>query len=339
MRNFTLLDQFDQQYFIYQNLSDYQDIEGSEHILGGPSTSWWERAKKLMTVGKQSQRRSTQPGRPTQRQRTRSPSISPLLSNNIKTHLKEESYLDFSTIQVEALRLLEEHPDILNKIRDKIEYLMVDEYQDTNTIQERILFKLAEPNFNLCVVGDDDQGLYRFRGATIRNILEFPQNDFSGAICKQVELTTNYRSHPDIINFYNEWMAIDSPDSPNWTTDGKTFRYEKEILPNTEAEFTEMPTVLKVSGDPDAQDWHAQVHFFLHHLKNIGTLTDWNQVAFLFSSVKNHRAVALAEALEEGGIPVYSPRSNLFFDREEIRLMIGALIFLFPQFPEARKWI
>ena len=98
-----------------------------------------------------------------------------------QAHLEEENCLDFSTIQVEALRLLDEHPEILDEIRAKIQYLMVDEYQDTNTIQERILFKLAEPDFNLCVVGDDDQGLYRFRGATIRNILEFPQNFPKGA--------------------------------------------------------------------------------------------------------------------------------------------------------------
>lgn len=328
MRNFTLLDQFDQQYFIYQNLSDYQNIEGSEHILG--NASWWDRAEKFMTsVNKVSEEALN----PDKLLNADEPEVQALARcyQQYQTHLKEESYLDFSTIQVEALRLLEEHPDILNEIRDKIEYLMVDEYQDTNTIQERILFKLAEPDFNLCVVGDDDQGLYRFRGATIRNILEFPQNNFSGATCKQVELTTNYRSHPDIIQFYNNWM--DPPDAanfPGWTANGKTFRHEKEILPNPEADFTDMPTVLKISGDPDAQDWHAQVLNFLHHLRDIGTLTDWNQVAFLFSSVKHRSAVALAGALEEGGIHVYSPRSNLFFEREEIRLIIGALIFLFP---------
>ena len=336
MRNYTLLDQFDQQYFIYQNLSDYHEIEGYEYILGSPKTSWWERAENLMqSVNKVSEEALN----PDELLNADEPEVQALAHcyKQYQAHLEEESYLDFSTIQVEALRLLEEHPDILNKIRDKIEYLMVDEYQDTNTIQERILFKLAEPDFNLCVVGDDDQGLYRFRGATIRNILEFPQNDFSGATCKQVELTTNYRSHPDIIEFYNNWMDLDSPDAPNWTANGKNFRYKKEILPNTEDDFTDMPTVLKISGDENAEDWHEQVLTFLHHLKSIGTLTDWNQVAFLFSSVKNHRAVALAEALEEGGIPVYSPRSNLFFDREEIRLMIGALIFLFPQFPEARQ--
>ncbi|WP_163034229.1 UvrD-helicase domain-containing protein, partial [Pseudomonas viridiflava] len=83
--------------------------------------------------------------------------------------------------------------------------LMVDEYQDTNTIQERILLLLAGEKRNLCVVGDDDQGLYRFRGATIRNILEFPSL-FDEGQCKQVALTVNYRSHPDIIRFYNEWM-------------------------------------------------------------------------------------------------------------------------------------
>ena len=230
------------------------------------------------------------------------------------------------------MRLLDGHPEILDEIRTKIQYLMVDEYQDTNTIQERILFKLAEPDFNLCIVGDDDQGLYRFRGATIRNILEFPQN-FSDGVCQQVKLTTNYRSHPDIIEFYNEWM-----EELDWTAEGKTFRYEKSIVPNTGKEFPEMPAVLKVSGNSESENWHGEVLAFLHHLKDSRALTDWNQVAFLFWSVRNPKVVALAKALEAGGIPVYSPRSNQFFDRIEIRLVIGALIFLFPQFSEVRKW-
>ena len=127
-------------------------------------------------------------------------------------------------------------------------------------------------------------------------------------------------------------------DSFDWTVEDKTFRYEKEIVPNVQKEFIDMPTVLKVSGDPDDENWHQEVLYFLYRLKDSGALTDWNQVAFLFRSVRNEKVVALAEALEGQGIPVYSPRSNLFFDRIEIRLMIGALIFLFPQFSEDRKW-
>ena len=330
-RNFTLLDQFDQQYFIYQRLSDYQEIEGSEHILGNPSTSWWRRAANLIKwVNKVSEEALD----PENLLNAAEPEVQALgrCYQQYQTHLDAENCLDFSTIQVEALRLLDAHPDILDEIRDKIQYLMVDEYQDTNTIQERILFKLAEPDYNLCVVGDDDQGLYRFRGATIRNILEFPQN-FPDGVCQQVKLTTNYRSHPDIIEFYNDWM-----DTRDWTVDDQTFRYQKTIVPNTEKDFTDIPTVLKVSGDPDSENWHEEVLAFLYRLKNSGALTNWNQVAFLFRSVRNEKVIALAEALEAGGIPVYSPRSNLFFDRTEIRLMIGALIFLFPQFPEIRKW-
>ena len=330
-RNFTLLDQFDQQYFIYQNLSDYQQIEGNEHILGGPRTPWWERARKFMTWVNKVGEKALDPGVLLD---APEPEVQALgrCYQQYQKHLKDENALDFSTIQLEALRLLEGHPEILNEIREKIQYLMVDEYQDTNTIQERILFKLAAPEFNLCVVGDDDQGLYRFRGATIRNILEFPQN-FPEGVCQRVRLTTNYRSHPNIIGFYNQWM-----EELDWTADGKTFRHAKLIVPDAEKDFVEMPTVLKVSGDPESENWHEEVLVFLKRLKDSGALTDWNQVAFLFWSVRNEKVVALAEALEAGGIPVYSPRSNQFFDREEIRLMIGALIFLFPQFPEVRKW-
>ena len=330
-RNFTLLDQFDQQYFLYQRLSNYQEIDGIKHVLGNSSPWSWRAAEKLMTwVNKVSEEALD----PKVLLDADEPEVQALgrCYQLYQEQLEEENCLDFSTIQVEALRLIDEHPEILDDIRDKIQYLMVDEYQDTNTIQERILFKLAAPDFDLCVVGDDDQGLYRFRGATIRNILEFPQNFPDGA-CHQVQLTTNYRSHPDIIEFYNNWM-----ETQNWEAQGKIFRYAKSIVPNTEQDFTEMPVVLKVSGDPESENWHEEVLTFLHHLKDVGTLTDWNQVAFLFSSVRNEKVVALAKALEVGGIPVYSPRSNQFFDRPEIRLMIGALIFLFPQFPEVRKW-
>jgi DNA helicase-2/ATP-dependent DNA helicase PcrA len=98
-----------------------------------------------------------------------------------------------------------------------------------------------------------------------------------------------------------------------------------------------VPAVLQLT-DVTEDGFHREVLAFLHNLRDRGTLTDWNQVAFLFRSVKNHRAVRLAKFLEDHGVAVYAPRSNQFFEREEIRLMLGALIFLFPQFPQARKW-
>lgn len=86
---------------------------------------------------------------------------------------------------------------------------MIDEYQDTNYIQEQIVFLLGAKHHNICVVGDDDQGLYRFRGATIRNILEFPHK-FENEGCKIIPLVVNYRSNSDIVDFYNEWISTTS---------------------------------------------------------------------------------------------------------------------------------
>ena len=77
---------------------------------------------------------------------------------------------------------------------------MIDEYQDTNYIQEQIVFLLGGGHQNICVVGDDDQGLYRFRGATIRNILEFPSK-FEKDACAVIPLVVNYRSNSDIVDF------------------------------------------------------------------------------------------------------------------------------------------
>lgn len=334
-RNFTLLDQFEQQYFFYQRIEAYRSLPEAEALLGLPTGSRWGTSETLLRWVNTMNEEALEPA---VLERSGEAPIRALARCAALYHqqLEEENALDFSTIQREALRLLHDHPPVLSELRAKIAYLMVDEYQDTNSIQEQILFLLCGSAAgdcgaaNICVVGDDDQGLYRFRGATIRNILEFPEK-FPAGECRQVRLTTNYRSHPEIIDFYNRWMQ-----DQDWTEGGVSFRYPKEIIPRA-GEFPAGPAVLRLS-DTTSPGYQAEVLRFLHALRDAGTLTDWNQVAFLFSSVKNEKVKALSQSLEDHGIAVYSPRSNQFFEREEIRLLLGALIFLFPQFPQARKW-
>jgi DNA helicase-2/ATP-dependent DNA helicase PcrA len=94
------------------------------------------------------------------------------ITKEYRALLKENNALDFSLIQTMMWELLKDEY-VLNDLREKIQYLMIDEYQDTNRIQEQILLKLASPKNKICVVGDDDQALYRFRGATVENILRF----------------------------------------------------------------------------------------------------------------------------------------------------------------------
>lgn len=242
--------------------------------------------------------------------------------------LEKFNYIDFSTIQVEVLRLLN-IPEVAEKLCARFDYLMIDEYQDTNTIQERILLKLASQHANICVVGDDDQALYRFRGASIRNILEFPKR-FAPGRCTQINLTKNYRSHPDIVRFYNDWMEL-----ADWEGDNRSYRYPKTI----EAESPdrgERPVVFKVSGSDGEDNWAGEAVAFLQDLRSKKIIEDWNQVAFLFRSVRNAKIVRFANDLEAAGIPVYAPRSNMYFEREEIRLIIGAYVFLFPQYGAIR---
>jgi len=332
-RSFTLFDQFDQQYFIYQRLKEFRSIPDAQLIMGEDQTGRWPQSEQLMKwvnkVGEEALDVKELAVAPDVEVRALAACF-----NKYRELILESNSLDFSGIQYEALQLLQNHPGVLEKVRSKLSYLMVDEYQDTNTIQERILTLLMGAGQNLCVVGDDDQGLYRFRGATIRNILEFPDL-FDNGKCKRITLSTNYRSHPRIIEFYNWWMK-----GQIWSVGDKSFRFDKTIEPR-DFDFPETATVVRLcaSDEKDASvNWHSEVLAFLHNLRDQGGLSDWNQVAFLFRSVKGHRAVALAQFLETNGIPVYSPRSNMYFDREEVRLLIGALIFLFPQFPQVRQW-
>jgi DNA helicase-2/ATP-dependent DNA helicase PcrA len=332
-RSFTLFDQFDQQYFLYQRINEFRPLPDVQLVMGDDQSGRWAQSEQLLKwlnkVSEEALDLAELETAPDVEVRALAACF-----RKYQELLHEHNCLDFSGIQYEALQLLEKRPEVLAELREKFSYLMVDEYQDTNTIQERILLLLAGERRNLCVVGDDDQGLYRFRGATIRNILEFPAL-FDEGQCKQVALTVNYRSHPDIIRFYNEWMQ-----EQTWDDGTRSFRFAKKIVPRDDV-FPEVATAVRLAATDapdDTTNWHAEVLGFLRGLRDSGRLADWNQVAFLFRSVKNDRVVALARFLEGQGVPVYSPRSNMFFEREEIRLMIGALIFLFPQFPKVRQW-
>jgi len=110
----------------------------------------------------------------------------------------------------------------------------------------------------------------------------------SADTCRRITLSTNYRSHPKIIEFYNNWM-----DGQAWEFGGKNFRFEKTIKAR-EATFPDTTTVIRVvasDSEGEAANWYAEVLAFLHHLREHGSLKDWNQVAFLFRSVKNDRVV------------------------------------------------
>ena len=117
-----------------------------------------------------------------------------------EAQLKANNTLDFDDLLVKTVQLLETQPDVLEYYQERFRYIMVDEYQDTNTVQFRLVRLLAGKYRNLCVVGDDDQSIYKFRGANIRNILDF-EHEFPDA--HVVRLEQNYRSTGNILNAAN----------------------------------------------------------------------------------------------------------------------------------------
>ena len=114
---------------------------------------------------------------------------------------QEHQFLDFDDLLVNLLLLLKNHPDIRDRISSRYQYIMVDEYQDTNTIQAEILYLLAGTHQNIMVVGDDSQSIYAFRGANFKNIMNFP-NMFRGT--RIISLEENYRSVQPILQLTNE---------------------------------------------------------------------------------------------------------------------------------------
>lgn len=133
--------------------------------------------------------------------------------------LRGSNAMDFDDLLLNTLQLFRDFPDVLDSYHTRFSYILVDEYQDTNGVQYKILDLLAKRNRNVCVVGDDDQSIYGWRGADIRNILEF-ERDFPGA--KVIRLERNYRSTASILNAANAIITH------NAERKGKTLRAEKQ---------------------------------------------------------------------------------------------------------------
>lgn len=323
-KNYRILDTFDQNYMVFQNIKRFKSIENIDMIL--PDSSW-KMSKEICVYVNNLQEELVESETLIN---DNNPSIK-VLGNVLKIYMgimKENNLVDFASIQTEAYSLMKDNPEILKKLQKQLRYIMIDEYQDTNYIQEQIVFLLGGEKKNICVVGDDDQGLYRFRGATIRNILEFPDK-FSEGNCKVIPLYVNYRSNRDIVDFYNKWMM--TTNGAKFKFDWGKYRYSKKIKSHSKNKINSSSVVKMVSVD-DEDEWHKKILDFLIKLRESGKLTDYNQIAFLFSSVKNDKVTRLATFLEHNNIDVYSPRSDMYFDREEIKIALGCMMLLFPNY-------
>ena len=209
--------------------------------------------------------------------------------------LRERNLVDFSHLQVWAHRVLQDD-DTAAAIGGDIRHLMVDEYQDVSRVQMGILQRLAGAHGNLAVVGDDDQAIHRFRGASVASILEFPRR-FPG--CRVLGLTTNYRSHGDIVASTGRWMDTAAP----WEVDGRSYRYAKSILPHRPETHLAYPAVISVQGR-DPVDEAGQLVALIKFLRDKGVITIFGQVALLLHSVKDGVSGPYMDGLERGGVPV-----------------------------------
>lgn len=155
-----------------------------------------------------------------------------------EAQLRANNALDFDDLLVKTVQLLQTQPDVRENYQERFRYIMVDEYQDTNTVQFKLISLLAAKYRNLCVVGDDDQSIYKFRGANIRNILDF-EKEYPDA--KVIKLEQNYRSTENILGAANGVISNNRgrKDKTLWTANGEgdKIRLKQFDTAYDEAEF------------------------------------------------------------------------------------------------------
>ncbi|MDO8666498.1 MAG: UvrD-helicase domain-containing protein [Gemmatimonadales bacterium] len=216
--------------------------------------------------------------------------------------LKRANAMDFDDLLLHPLELFQAHPERLADYRSRFQFLLVDEYQDTNRAQYRFLHALAGGHGNLFVVGDDDQSIYGWRGADLRNILEF-QRDFAGA--RLVRLEENYRSTRPILD------AANSVISANVGRLGKTLR--------TIRGDGEPLTLLRAADERDEAEW--LVREFAQRARRGEHAFD--EMAVLVRT--NAQTRAFEEELRRGGIPYRVVGAVSFYERREVKDLLAYL--------------
>ncbi len=215
--------------------------------------------------------------------------------------LKGLNALDFDDLLVKTLELLADHPPVLEGYRRRFRYVLVDEYQDTNYAQYRMIKLLTDESRNLCVVGDDDQSIYGWRGADIRNILDF-EKDYPDA--KVIKLEQNYRSTANILDAANQVIAHNAgrKEKKLWTEEG-------------EGE----PIRLFCAGDErEEAAWVAdRIRQLSRHQEPYGN------VAVLYRN--NSQSRVIEEMLMRSGIPYKVFGGQKFYDRREVRDIVAYL--------------
>lgn len=212
--------------------------------------------------------------------------------------LKKNNALDFDDLIVKTVELFENNPEVLNYYQERFRYIMVDEYQDTNYAQFKLVSLLAKKYRNLCVVGDDDQSIYKFRGADVRNILDF-EEAFPGA--KVIKLEQNYRSTQNILNAANEVIRHnrDRKSKTLWTANGEGGLVKVRQYNTAEEEADAIARSMRNTGRP------------------------WKEIAVLYRT--NAQSRLLEERCIAHNIPYRLVGGVNFYQRKEIKDILAYL--------------
>ena len=230
-----------------------------------------------------------------QRDSTRSTQVGQVFAEYQRV-LKGCNAIDFDDILLLTLKLFEEHSEAMEPIRERYHYLMVDEYQDTNRVQYQLMCHLCQRHRNLCVVGDDDQSIYGWRGADIRNILDF-ERDFPEA--KIIRLEQNYRSTPTILKAANQVISQNPQRMP------------KEL-------WSQKPTGVSlewIEGKDEAEELELVARRIKIQILRHGR--SHSDYAILFRS--NFQSRLIEETLRDSGIPYQVIGGTSFYERKEVK--------------------
>ena len=218
-----------------------------------------------------------------------------------QARLKTADAMDFDDLLCKAVELFEQEPEILGFYQNQFKYIMVDEYQDTNKVQYRFVSMFAQKYGNICVVGDDDQSIYKFRGATIENILSF-EKTFSGA--RVIRLEQNYRSTQNIL------------DAANGVISNNTIRKGKTL-------WTENPKGEKINIHTCDSERDEAAFVTKTIMDGVADGRKYSDFAILYRT--NAQSNAIEQSLSRSGIPHRIIGGHRFYDREEIRDMVAYL--------------